>query len=86
MFNVEVAVQGNINSNTFEVAVMQSSKEKFSKGLPYRLVDLPDMFRFTQKVTKQGTPLSLNFMLEGSKKCFPDKKILHPRYNWLYGK
>ena len=52
------------------VTVMQSSTEKFSKVLPYRLANLPKMFQFNAKIVQNKDPPTINLNIEGNEPCF----------------
>ena len=72
----------------FEVVVMKSSKEKFSKVLPYTLTDLSSMFHFTKKVSHKETAEVTGLTIEAGEKClnYPQKfdRNLESRNSYLY--
>ena len=52
---------------------MQSSTEKFSKILPYRLRDIPKMFQFDAKIVQKKDPPTINLNIEGNELCFSNE-------------
>ena len=63
-----------------EMLIMQRSKEKFSKVLPYRLQDLPGLFSFTKLIEPKHRQSSQKLTLERTNGCFDMLDQLDPIY------